>query len=67
MEAAVDTLTSNIITADLELNDDLVGDNDKYIAQFTLKVWIEGWDADTYDVILTMPLYISLKFKYEEK
>lgn len=41
--------------------------NEKYFGEFDVRLWIEGWDADTYDVILTMPLYISLKFKYEEK
>ncbi len=31
--------------------------------EFTVRLWIEGWDADTYDVILDMPLFVSLEFK----
>ena len=37
--------------------------NKNHFAEFAVRLWIEGWDADTYDVILTMPLYISLEFK----
>ena len=39
--------------------------NEKFFGEFDVKLWIEGWDADTYDAILTLPIYITLDFLFE--
>lgn len=41
------------------------GEND-YTASITIKIWIEGFDADAYDSLFGARLQLSLSFKKEE-
>ncbi len=34
-----------------------------YLGSVDVRVWIEGWDVDTYDSILSLPLKVDLTFK----
>ena len=40
----------------------LTGADNVFTGQITVRVWIEGWDADLYDAIFTTKLYVSMKF-----
>lgn len=41
----------------------LAFDGDYFTGQVTVRVWIEGWDADTYNAILNGKINVALSFK----
>ncbi len=55
-----DYYTKITLTKDADLAEDPIKLN---FGKFTVRLWIEGWDADTYDVILDMRLFVTLEFK----
>lgn len=43
-----------------------VGNTGFYVGQVNVRVWIEGWDADTYDAIFSLPFAFNLTFEKKE-
>ena len=54
-------------TSILTLSTSLLNTSEYYGGEVTVRVWIEGWDADTYDAIFETMLTVSLGFtEYKE-
>lgn len=48
------------------LNEGQGADEGYYVGNLTVRIWIEGWDADTYDAMFNATLDISMTFNKKD-
>ncbi|MDD4056800.1 MAG: hypothetical protein PHF85_04040 [Bacilli bacterium] len=56
LDTAYDTAVASIVTGP---------DNDWYTGKITVRIWLEGWDAECLNVIFSDTLQVKIQFEYE--